>query len=134
MLFPKSREGWHASAAREDTPHVRVADRDTSRAAAHKTAAQRRAVLLEAELARQFPDGDPLADELRAALTTAGQGSGDTVASVLASRAALPLPILMVRGLNAAAAPSRSGRRCDKVRQNLSAIQNREFCARSTVS
>jgi hypothetical protein len=73
-------------------------DADISRANAHKTAAQRRAILLDAELARQFPDGDPLAGGLRNALTTAGQVSGDTVAPVLASWAALPLPILMVRG------------------------------------
>lgn len=71
---------------------------DTSQAAAHQTAARRRAGLLDADLARQFPDGDPLAGGLRTALTTAGQVSGNTVASVLAGWAALPLPVLLVRG------------------------------------
>ena len=52
-------------------------DADTSQAAAHQTAARRRAGLLDADLARQFPDGDPLVGGLRAALTTAGQVSGD---------------------------------------------------------
>ena len=73
-------------------------DADAGQAAAHKTAAQRRAVLLDAELARQFPDGDPLAGGLRNALTTVGQVSGDTVAPVLASWAAPSLPVLIVRG------------------------------------
>jgi hypothetical protein len=73
-------------------------DADTSQAAAHKTAAHRRAALLDAELGRQFPDGDPLSTGLRDALTVAGQVSGDTIASVLASWAALPLPVLIVRG------------------------------------
>ena len=40
----------------------------------------------------------------------------------------------MIPALNAATALSRPGRRCDEVRQNLSAIQNREFGARSPVS
>lgn len=73
-------------------------DADTSQAAAHKTAAYRRAALLDAELARQFPDGDPLATGLRGALTGAGRLSGETIASALASWAALPLPVLIVRG------------------------------------
>jgi hypothetical protein len=73
-------------------------DADTSQASAHHVAARRRADLLQEKLAGQFPDGDPLADGLRAALTTAGQVTGDTGASVLAGWAALPLPLLMVSG------------------------------------
>jgi hypothetical protein len=73
-------------------------DADTSQAAAHKTAAHRRAALLDAELARQVPDGDPLVTGLRDALTVAGQVNGETTSSALASWAALPLPILIVRG------------------------------------
>ena len=73
-------------------------DADPGQAAAHKFAAGRRGALLDADLARQLPGGDPLVGGLRAALTTAGQVAGDTVAAVLASWAALPLPVLMVRG------------------------------------
>ena len=73
-------------------------DADTGQAAAHQMAALRRASLLAEELADQFRDGDPLADGLRAALTAAGQVTGETVAPVLAGWAALPLPVLMVRG------------------------------------
>jgi hypothetical protein len=73
-------------------------DADPGQAAAHHTAARRRAGLLAQELASQFPDGDPVATGLHAALTAAGQVTGDTVGPVLAGWAALPLPVLMVRG------------------------------------
>jgi hypothetical protein len=73
-------------------------DADPGQAAAHQIAARRRASLLAQDLAGQFPDGDPLAGGLHAALTAAGQVTGDTVGPVLAGWAALPLPVLMVRG------------------------------------
>ena len=73
-------------------------DADPGQAAAHQVAARRRASLLAQDLAGQFADGDPLAGGLHAALTAAAQVTGDTVGPVLAGWAALPLPVLMVRG------------------------------------
>ncbi|MGH3273026.1 MAG: hypothetical protein ACRDNZ_01705, partial [Streptosporangiaceae bacterium] len=71
---------------------------DVDQAAAHRTAAQRRAALLEAEVAGQFASDDPLATGLCSALATAGEAIGGTISQVLASWAALPLPVLIVTG------------------------------------
>ena len=71
---------------------------DVDQAAAHRTAARRRAALLEAEVAGQFASDDPLASGLRSALAAVSEVSGAAIAPVLASWAALPLPVLIVRG------------------------------------
>ena len=71
---------------------------DGDQAAAHKVAACRRAAHLEAELAGTFASDDPLAAGLRSALGAVSGVGGGPVAPVLASWAALPLPVLIVRG------------------------------------
>lgn len=82
---------------------------DTDRATAHVTAARRRAALLDADLAGQFADNDPLASGLRDALAAAGQVTGDAIAPTLARWAALPLPVLIVRGPRRMPRPSVGG-------------------------
>jgi hypothetical protein len=73
-------------------------DADTAHAAAHMTAARRQAGLLEADLAARMASGDPLATGLRGALTRVPDIDGDGIAPLLASWAALPLPVLIVNG------------------------------------
>jgi len=82
-------------------------DADPGQAAAHQTAARRRAELLEADLAGQFTADDPLASRLRAALAAVSQVSGGAIAQVLASWAALPLPVLIVSGRRPIRRPAR---------------------------
>ena len=95
---------------------------DLDRAIAHRTAAQRRAVLLDAELTDQFAADDPLTSALHGALAAVSEVTGGAIAPVLASWAALPLPVLIVSGprrlrhpaTNLAERADRGGRSADR--------------------
>jgi len=73
-------------------------DADTSQAAAHLAAARGRTELLAGELGDRFTADDPLAAPLAAALAAITGETGAPNAAVLASWAALPLPILIADG------------------------------------
>ena len=73
-------------------------DADIDQASAHKTAASRRAAHLETELAKRFAPDDPLASMLASALATVKGITSEHVSAVLASWAALPMPVLIIDG------------------------------------
>ena len=74
-------------------------DADWITAAAESTAARRRAAVLEAELVEAFGPLDPLAGPLATVLgQVGGIASGADVADAVAAWAALPVPLLIVRG------------------------------------
>ena len=73
-------------------------DADIDQASAHKTAASRRAAHLETELAKRFAPDDPLASVLASAAAAVKGIKSEDISSVLASWAALPMPVLIVDG------------------------------------
>lgn len=74
-------------------------DADTAVVDASTTAARRHTAILEAELPTQFAPDDPLAGRLADALASVKDiNKGEQVAAALISWAALPLPLLIVRG------------------------------------
>jgi len=73
-------------------------DADSDQASAHKTAASRRAAHLETELAKRFAADDPLASVLASAVAAVKGIKSEDISSVLASWAALPMPVLIVDG------------------------------------
>lgn len=84
-------------------------DADSAIAAAHRTAATRRAELVAAQVVDELGEDDPIGGQVLTALTEARSlGSGTDVAGLLARWARLSVPLLLVRGGRAgsAVAPS----------------------------
>lgn len=80
-------------------------DGDPAAAAAHRTAATRRAELVAAQVTDELGGGDPIGEPVLTALAEARSlGSGADVADLLARWAALAVPLLLVRGRRAGSA------------------------------
>lgn len=73
-------------------------DAEAESADANLKAAQRRAAILESEIAEDFASDDPLAGPLLTALAMVKSHNGGSVAPILRGWAALPLPVLIVDG------------------------------------
>jgi hypothetical protein len=84
-------------------------DADPAAAAAHRTAATRRAELVAAQVVDEIGEDDPIGGEVLAALAEARSlASGTDVAGPLARWAGLPVPLLLVRGRRPGSAPAPS--------------------------